>query len=273
MFTNNTAHVVDALARLAQQFKRKPKFKNFVSSFIGQTQGVEDALWSLEVETVLDNAVGAQLDLLGRIVGEERGNSVDDDEYRKRIKVRILVNRSSGTTPDIFKVFRALEPNGSFKLVDFYPAGFVFESQYASSDDAVLYARFLRLARAGGVYAVFTYWPAEDEDDLFTCALSTNTSQFVDVDGPNYNILVEDTSNAPPSGFLKLSPGLPNEEVVEYTNKTSSPPCFYGVTTLFEHDAGSCVVILPPNVNVWGQGWGSDTNPNIGGMLIGAVVA
>lgn len=67
----------------------------------GQT--IEDALQQMYTGYWIDEAVGEQLNVLGRTVGQLRGG-MDDDDYRRMIRARISVNRSKGTIADILTV-------------------------------------------------------------------------------------------------------------------------------------------------------------------------
>lgn len=66
-------------------------------------QSVEGCLQQLLSERSVDTAVGAQLDVLGKIVGQSRGG-LDDDHYRRYIRARISANRSTGIIEDLLKV-------------------------------------------------------------------------------------------------------------------------------------------------------------------------
>lgn len=76
-----------------------------VRALAGQWQGLEDALQQLYTERGIDTAVGAQLDLVGAIVGQPR-NGLDDDDYRRLVSARSVVNRSDGAIERIIKVTR-----------------------------------------------------------------------------------------------------------------------------------------------------------------------
>ena len=60
-------------------------------------QDIEAAIWATYQSRQVDLAVGVQLDLLGALVGQARGN-LGDVDYRSLIRTRILVNRSDGSS-------------------------------------------------------------------------------------------------------------------------------------------------------------------------------
>lgn len=66
-------------------------------------QSVESCLQQLLSERSIDTAVGAQLDVLGKIVGQTR-NGLDDDAYRRYVRARVATNKSTGIIEDLLKV-------------------------------------------------------------------------------------------------------------------------------------------------------------------------
>lgn len=93
--------------RLQEQNKGKVKIDKWVRLMAAQFQDLEDAAQSLPTIVNIDDSVGAQLDNLGRIVGQPRAVN-DDASYRLYLKARIVANRSNGTAEDLYRVFRAL---------------------------------------------------------------------------------------------------------------------------------------------------------------------
>ncbi len=70
---------------------------------VSPAQGVEDALQQLKSERFVDTAVGSQLDIIGRIVGQDREGMTDTD-YRRYIRARIATNNSDGTIEELITV-------------------------------------------------------------------------------------------------------------------------------------------------------------------------
>ena len=130
--------------------------------------------YSLIVERYVDTAIGAQLDGIGRVVGEVRAGK-DDTDYRIAIKGRITRNRSNSRTEDLYALFLLLLPGFSFKLQDGPgPAAFQFQIVTAlpvapgvPSPD-VLNAQ-LQDAKGGGIGASMLF-SQFDEANTFTTA-------------------------------------------------------------------------------------------------------
>lgn len=99
-----TTHADDAVARLTQVFREKPKIAAWVRARAERYQGLETVFREIKELRRLDNAVGAQLDGIGRIVGEARQGRTDS-AYKRRIKARIAINTSRGTPENLINVF------------------------------------------------------------------------------------------------------------------------------------------------------------------------
>lgn len=89
---------IDALASSPES-----NLVKFIRACCIPMQDIEDALQQLLLERSIDTAVAAQLDVIGKIVQQVRSGD-DDSTYRRRIRARIAVHRSTGTFEDLIKV-------------------------------------------------------------------------------------------------------------------------------------------------------------------------
>jgi len=105
----NNDRQATAASLLIDLFREKPLFLNLLSSYVEQTQELENEIFELRNAFWVDTAIGAQLDGIGQIVGITR-EGASDTVYRIRIKARILINLSSGTPNQILELVRALSP-------------------------------------------------------------------------------------------------------------------------------------------------------------------
>lgn len=129
--------------------------KKLLRSLCLPFQSIEDALQQLESERSVDTSIGAQLNTIGNIVGEEREGEGDDD-YRRRIRGRIAVNRSKAGIGDIIRVTQLV-------LADFPTAEIVvhhmgegdlevrIDAVAIPDDVADVLIKFLRLSVAAGI--------------------------------------------------------------------------------------------------------------------------
>lgn len=102
-----TTHVADAAARALAQYQGRPNFQALLAAFTQSVQNIEDTLYGIEAGTALDNAEGAQLDLIGALVGPNR-NGLGDDQYRALLRGAIAQNNGDATTESLLTVLRGL---------------------------------------------------------------------------------------------------------------------------------------------------------------------
>lgn len=179
-------HVERALARLTQQFRGKTNVEALLSALAAPGQDVEDACWQLLTERTVDEAIGAQLDDLGAIVGEER-QSRDDDDYRRFIRARITVNRSTGSANDILTVARLVLDldfvDATFDLEMQPPAGLVLRilDVITTTELAEIFGvYFLRHTAAAGVRAIFESTPVDPAELLILDSGALDTKKLAD---------------------------------------------------------------------------------------------
>src|SRR5262249_50537515 len=106
--------------RLYTQFRNKTTWNAWIDNVLApQFQDLEDAAQTLLGIVDIDNSQGAQLDVLGRIVGRQR-NGDDDPTYRLHLKATIAANKSSGDPESLYTVFHALLGDIGFVITTSY---------------------------------------------------------------------------------------------------------------------------------------------------------
>lgn len=127
-------NVEEGLNRLLSQWEDSPNLRNVVISYLEQLQEVEEALKQLNNERSVFTAIGAQLDNIGLIVGEERLNRLDGP-YRIAILNRIAINNSDGTPDNILQIMQALTQTDDVRLYNYYSGHyFLFVGDLISTD-------------------------------------------------------------------------------------------------------------------------------------------
>lgn len=162
-----TNHVEAAIERLIEHFSGldKPTLYGLIRAHVGQIQDLEDVAWQVIWGRLLDSAPGrteraegVQLDVLGKIVGCERG-AYPDAEYRHAIRLQIRVNRSFGTPEDLLQVTRlaigALPI--SVHREEYHHVTYFYVEALSTSLAFVLH-RSLQKTRAAGYRAVLEYY-------------------------------------------------------------------------------------------------------------------
>lgn len=102
--TKITDHVAQAQARLLTQFRDSPKLNALLGALVLEVQSSEDVIFDVILLRYLDAAEGVNLDTIGGIVGRERLDVADDDEYRELLRVQIRANQSDCGAEDIIYV-------------------------------------------------------------------------------------------------------------------------------------------------------------------------
>ncbi len=113
-------HVEKGLGRLLWQWRDSKKIQGLVESFMHEVQDVEDVLFDLLDNRSLTNAVGVQLDIIGELVGEPR-QLRNDEDYRKALRYRALIARSSGTPTEVLNILQLLTEADKVALWEHYP--------------------------------------------------------------------------------------------------------------------------------------------------------
>lgn len=240
MSTEILTHTEDAQARSLEQFKTKPNWLFAIAASVDQIQDLEVAAHDVLTERTIDNAVGEQLNVLGRIVGQARGG-LSDADYRRHIRARIRTNRSKGTMEDLITVTRLVIGDDT---VDVIPA----ESDYntvivetsgtlLTDSTAEIVSTFLHQAKAGGVRVLF--FPRVHDDVLLLGPLAVVTSPLVTVGASTF--FVGSTDGFPDSGDAQFVGGTVDS--FAYTSKTDT--AFIGCSGIGSiHTSGERIVII-----------------------------
>lgn len=157
--SHNTTIVTDGKALLPGMHQGKANFEALLGIFLAKLQEVEDTFWDSYVLRQLDNATAAQLNLIGKIVGEPRRLiSSGDADYRRLIRARIAANKSAGTIAQVLRVLRGVLPDvDKIILQQLFAAGLraTVDSDAVTDEESTIAALFLRDAALGGVTTRF----------------------------------------------------------------------------------------------------------------------
>jgi hypothetical protein len=168
--TEKTTHLLEALARLPEQFKGNVEMREMLRTWVRQVQDFETAAFEVINGRGITDGVGVQLDGIGQIVGQERGGA-DDATYRLRLRAKILLNMTSGTIPEILEIFALLiAEDQTPDIVEYFPAALklrIVGDSGTPSVTATELNKFLQRARAAGVRANLVY-STEPTADTFT---------------------------------------------------------------------------------------------------------
>lgn len=104
----NLAEITDVadqgILRLIPEYLETPRWQAWIRSSLDRHQDIETALYDMWANALsIDDGGTDQLDLIGRIVRESR-NGRSNDDYRRALRVRVLVNRSQGRASDLIGI-------------------------------------------------------------------------------------------------------------------------------------------------------------------------
>ena len=158
-----TDQVAQALKLLVSQYAGKPTIEDYLSSFITQLQELEAAAFDVRDILDVDLNEGAQLDLVGRIVGQPRGGR-EDVTYQQWIKARVQVNKGSGTGNDLLIVAGLTVPaaNGYSLTESFAQEVQIWLTGVMDDDVADSIRQILGEAKLGGVRLQVGWYVDED---------------------------------------------------------------------------------------------------------------
>lgn len=157
-----TNHADLAIGLLLDQFRDQANLEAFLRALMVPVQRLEATAHDLDTEMRLDNAIGAQLDMIGRIVDLPRGD-MGDEAYRTRLRAHIRANLSEGTPDDLLEVLRLMVPTNDISLEE-YPTGVVMRIADTLAEDPDAIVAELRRTRPAAVPMSLEYTLAEDED-------------------------------------------------------------------------------------------------------------
>lgn len=157
-----TNHVQQAISKMLTPFRNRPLFAAWCKAPVTEVQGLEDVVHSFLALLDVDAADLPRLVLLGKIVGQTQRGTLE--QFRRFVKVRVLVNRSRGRAPDLIKVARLLL--GSDVFYSEGACNVTIEQDGAPLGDVTGAdtIEFLRLTKMGGVGI---HLVAQDETDGF----------------------------------------------------------------------------------------------------------
>jgi hypothetical protein len=187
-------HAGEAEDRLLVQFDSAARLHALVRTLVKPYQELEQAALTVRDAFDVDAAVGAQLDVVGNLVGERR-EARSDIAYRAYVKARILANASDGKPTTLYRIARALlgEDVLSLKLTGIYPAHYDMEVAAESlqlpwdpegeqTPDMVAraLADALLLATSAGISLTLYYQFADDDHTFTFSSLATAEEDSVD---------------------------------------------------------------------------------------------
>ena len=142
---------------LITQYKNKPRLRALLQSYLDELEELKVAREQVRVAFRLGDAFGAQLDILGKIVGAAR-QGFDDAAYEQLVRAYIRAQKSEGKPEDIYAVFRILLDPGDLMVLDeYYPMSFVLRLASDAGLNLSVLKALLTIAKGQAVRASLVY--------------------------------------------------------------------------------------------------------------------
>ena len=187
------------LSRLLWQWEDSPLLRGMLESYLTAGQEIEDAFFQLLSERGINEAIGAQLDVLGDIVGEARQGR-EDDKYRLAILSRGLINNSNGTPEELLEIVATATGATAPALWEHFSGTTMLYVEHGASP---LVAHAMQNASPAGTYTALMFDIDQDSFIGSEVAFSDNILSGVDVgvekdievldsEGGNYDVAISD---------------------------------------------------------------------------------
>lgn len=170
--TKNPLVIDNIMAVMLQQLFGKTRLEGVAAALGVELQSLEDGVYQLLSEVNLDTGVGAQLDLIGKVLGVPR-LGLSDENYRVRLRVEILVRASRGTIDDLLGIVRAamaLILDASYSLSE--PSTATVEITFTGTVGTLFPVELFSFLERARVYGV-QLWLVRADEDAFTFATGT----------------------------------------------------------------------------------------------------
>lgn len=119
--------ITSYLSLITSEHSSQPNFMAWVTALLQKVDDGELMVNGIPTDFAIDTAVGAQLDVLGQIIGQPRNVGVpisgsssilDDTHYRTVLRAKIARNQWDGTIPQIYTIWNTAFPNSTLQIID-----------------------------------------------------------------------------------------------------------------------------------------------------------
>ena len=231
-----TKFVFNAQNRLLEQDKQREKTTKLVASIVSEVQEVENAMYDVYTNCGVYTAIGAQLDVVGLLVGETRTGRTDDI-YRTAILARIKLNVGGGEPDTIIDAIKQWMNPTLINFTEPAPAYFTLFIQSAINIPNI--ATIVKEISPSGVGSTVSTLPAGFKPLILSEVKGEPTDFFVQATPipsalDNYNVSAGDNLIIEALGIFNFSSGGVLAEV--YLTKSTFSINDGGI--LYDYDLG-----------------------------------
>lgn len=117
-----------AQSRLVQLFRENKSNNDLLGNLVTPIQELEEEFFQLLNLKSIENGIGYQLDVIGKILNVDR-NGVSDDEYKVLLYIQTLINNSGGEPESIINILDLLIEPDKISYTELYPASYQINIQ------------------------------------------------------------------------------------------------------------------------------------------------
>ena len=182
--TQKTTHVEDAQGNLISAYRHRPNTQAMVKSYAQQVKEIEDVAFQILDGTLGLGNTGANLDVLGNLVGKARDGRTDTI-YSVVIAAQILLNIGSGTIEQIIAMVDAIIGGGStIEIFESYPANFEADALTILPPGVGIEAAAIIVeAKPAGVGGQFEYFETTPPFQLDTAGSGLDDGKLIGIVG------------------------------------------------------------------------------------------
>jgi|SRR6185503_2170190 len=127
-FANGTGPSPYYLSLITSEYQSSPNFLNWLGVVLGIISDIHQLFCGMVSAFDIDTAVGAQLDIIGLLLGANRtvgfqptggvSPTLDDTSYRIYLKAKIAQNQWNGQLDSLYGIWTNLFPGGFIDVID-----------------------------------------------------------------------------------------------------------------------------------------------------------
>jgi hypothetical protein len=164
---------------MLSQFRNSQKFRYLATILASKIQELDTEIINYAKKSVITKAQGWFLDRWGDLLKEPR-SGLSDEDYRKRLFTKAILNTGSGSPEEIIALVRFhSDPGVSVKIIEFFPAGFNVEVIGGVANIQLLLSS-LKRAKSAGVRLGYVSSSTPPPSNVFSFSGSGDGAGFSD---------------------------------------------------------------------------------------------
>lgn len=188
----------EAIDRLLWQYRDSTNLKAVIEAICGELELTQEDVFAIVNSFNIDDGTGIFLDLIGKIVLEDRKGR-DDPEYRDALRLKVLLNTSQGTPNTLLEALTLATEATEVRIWEYFPVStFMLTNGTRLPNNLARTLTRASPASSGGVTVVLD----PNENTLIPNELPVSTANLVSHTGDQFitdtldNIIVQEGSSS-----------------------------------------------------------------------------